>query len=171
MNNYPEFKNYNYTNMYNKMNNSYNNSYDDMCDNMNTNMNDMYIKASQNNMKKDDNSNNLYDPYNGFIRGNLFKDLYDPYKLKEPYEIKPMNEQAELLTYIDALGFSMIDLNLYLDIYPNDKKAINLFNQYRKEKESLVNQYESKFGPITLNSDSLNSYPWAWDDMPWPWDN
>ena len=171
MNNYPEFKNYNYTNMYNKMNNSYNNSYDDMCDNMNTNMNDMYIKASQNNMKKDDNSNNLYDPYNGFIRGNLFKDLYDPYKLKEPYEIKPMNEQADLLTYIDALGFSMIDLNLYLDIYPNDKKAINLFNQYRKEKESLVHQYESKFGPITLNSDSLNSYPWAWDDMPWPWDN
>ena len=171
MNNYPEFKNYNYTNMYNKMNNSYNNSYDDMCDNMNTNMNDMYINASQTNMKKYDHSNNLYDPYNGFIRGNLFKDLYDPYKLKEPYEIKPMNEQAELLTYIDALGFSMIDLNLYLDIYPNDKKAINLFNQYRKEKESLVNQYESKFGPITLNSDSLNSYPWAWDDMPWPWDN
>lgn len=171
MNNYPEFKNYNYTSMYNKINDSYNNPYDKMCDNMSPNMNDMYIKASKNNIQKDDNSNNLYDAYNGFIRGNLFKNLYDPYKLKEPYDIKPMNEQAELLTYIDALGFSMTDLNLYLDIYPNDKNAINLFNQYRNEKENLVNQYESKFGPITLNSNSLNSYPWAWDDMPWPWDN
>ena len=171
MNNYPEFKNYNYTNMYNKMNDSHNNQYDKMCDDMIPNMNNMYIKASKNNMQQDDKSNSLYDPYNGFIRGNLFKSLYDPYKLKEPYEIKPMNEQAELLTYIDALGFSMTDLNLYLDIYPNDKNAINLFNQYRKEKESLVNQYESKFGPITLSSDSLNSYPWNWDDMPWPWDN
>lgn len=171
MNNYPEFKNYNYTNMYNKTNASYNNLYNETCDNMSPDMNAMYIKASKNNMQKDDNINNLYDPYNGFIRGNLFKNLYDPYKLKEPYEIKPMNEQAELLTYIDALGFSMTDLNLYLDIYPNDKNAINLFNQYRKEKESLLNQYESKFGPITLNSDSLNSFPWSWDDMPWPWDN
>lgn len=161
MNNYP---NYNYTNMYNKTNMSNNKMYDNM-------NNDIYAKAYEQNVPNSEKNQNLYDPYNGFIRGNLFKNLYDPYKLKVPYDIKPMNEQAELLTYIDALGFSMVDLNLYLDIYPNDRNAINLFNQYRKEKESLMNEYESKYGPITLNSDSLNSYPWAWDDMPWPWDN
>lgn len=159
MNNYPNFKNYNYTSTYNNMNDFYNNSYN----NMNI---DLYT-----NTYKDVKDNSLFDPYNGFIRGNLFKKLYDPYKLKVPYDIKPMNEQAELLTKINALGFSMIDLNLYLDIYSNDRNAINLFNQYRKEKENLMKEYESKFGPITLNSDSLNSYPWSWDDMPWPWDN
>lgn len=168
MNNYPNFKNYNYTNMYNKINDPYNNSYENMYDNVN---NDMYVKSYKNNMSNEEKNSNLYNPYNGFIRGNLFKNLYDPYKLKEPYDIKPMNEQAELLTYINALGFSMTDLNLYLDIYPNDKNAINLFNQYRKEKENVMKEYESKFGPITLNSESLNSYPWSWDDMPWPWDN
>jgi len=150
MNYYPEFKNFNYptmdmyTNMYNKQNTFNNTSYND---------------------------NNLYDPYNGLIRGNLFKNLYDPYKSKEPYEIKPMNEQARMLTDIDALGFAMVDLNLYLDVFPNDKDKIDLYNQYRKEKESMIKEYESKYGPITPDSDSLNSYPWAWDNMPWPWDN
>ena len=149
MNYYPEFKNYDYSNMnmYNMKNTFNNNTYNYQ------------------------NDNKLYDPYNGLIRGNLFKNLYDPYKSKEPYEIKPMNEQARMLTDLDALGFAMIDLNLYLDVFPNDREKISLYNEYRKEKESLLKEYESKYGPITINSDSLNSYPWAWNNMPWPWDN
>ena len=55
----------------------------------------------------------FFNPYEGFIRGNMFPNLYDPYKNEKPYQIKPMNEQAEMLTNIDALGFAMIDLNLY----------------------------------------------------------
>ena len=161
MNNYPNFKNTNYANsnilndmnMYNKQNNSFNNQYKDQ-NKMNT-----Y------------NQNTLFDPYNGLIRGNLFKDLYDPYKSGEPYEIKPMNEQAELLTYIDSLSFAMVDLGLFLDVNPNNQDAIKLFNQYREEKDNLTKKYEAQYGPITLDSDSLNSYPWSWNDMPWPWDN
>lgn len=147
MNNYPNFKNYNYADMYNNKLNTYN--------------------------EKTYNQSNeyLFDAYNGFIRGNLFRKSYDPYLRQEPYDIKPMNEQAELLTNIDALCFAMTDLNLYLDIYSDDTNMINLFNQYRIQKENLTKEYESKYGPITLNSDSLNSYPWTWNDMPWPWDN
>ena len=149
MNYYPEFKNYDYTNMnmYN-MKNTFNNK--------------NYIQQ---------NDNRLYDPYNGLIRGNLFKNLYEPYNSKEPYEIKPINEQARLLTDIDALGFAMIDLNLYLDVFPNDNEKIKLYNQYKNEKEELLKKYERMYGPITATSDSLNTTPWAWDNMPWPWDN
>ena len=154
MNNYPNFKNFNYTDMYNNMNNSYDNMLYNMMNN-----------------EKDSKSNTLYDPYNGFIRGNLFKSLYDPYKKEEPYEIKPMNDQAKLLTEIDSLGFAMIDLNLLLDVNPDNKEAIRLYNQYKEKKENLTKNYEAKFGPITMDSDSLNTYPWAWIDMPWPWDN
>ena len=114
---------------------------------------------------------NLYDPYQGFIRGNMFKDLYDPYKLNNPYNIEPANDQAKMLTCIDALSFAMIDLNLYLDIYPNSKEYIDLFNRYRIEKNNLVKEYENKYGPLTLDSDANNTYPWAWDRMPWPWEN
>lgn len=147
MNYYPEFKNFKYSDM---------------------NMNNKQIMPNNTTYNT---QNNLYDPYNGLIRGNLFKNLYNPYKSKEPYEIKPMNEQAKMLTNIDALGFAMIDLNLYLDVFPNDREKINLYNQYSNQKENLLKEYESKYGPITINSEYLNTYPWAWNNMPWPWDN
>lgn len=122
---------------------------------------------------KDINKQNidLYDPYEGFIRGNMYKELYDPYKISSPYEIKPMNEQAEMLTYIDALCFACIDLGLYLDVFSNNKDIINLFNKYNRQKNSLMDKYQEKFGPLTLDSDALNAYPWAWNERPWPWDN
>ena len=91
------------------------------------------------------NSPKLYNPYEGFIRGNLFPNLYDGYKDYKPFQINPMNEQAEMLTNIDSLGFATIDLDLYLDINPNDQNAIGLFNQYRKEKEELIKNYELKY--------------------------
>jgi spore coat protein JB len=112
----------------------------------------------------------IYDPYNGFIRGNMFPELYNSYKLNKPLEITPMNEQAELLTYVDALTFAMIDLNLYLDVYPNDREALELFNQYRMQADEYTKKYESKYGPLELTSNSLNTFPWAWDNAPWPWE-
>ena len=155
MNNYPEFRNY--------TDSFINNIFDNNMESMNT-----YNKMDK---FSSDSSNQLYDSYNGLIRGNLFKNLYVPYKREEPYQIKPMNEQANMLTNLDGLCFSMIDLNLYLDINPNDKDILKLFNEYRMKYNKLLEEYESRFGPITINSDSLNSYPWSWDDMPWPWDN
>ncbi len=175
MNNYPNFKNYMNSNAImdniNKMNymNNLNPSAFSMEQITNKNLYSKTNSGTSNYLDQD--STKLYDPYNGFVRGNMFKNLYDPYKLQEPYEVKPMNEQAELLTYIDTLGFAMIDLNLYLDIFPEDKNMIKLFNQYREEKENLMKEYEMKYGPITLSSNSLNSFPWSWDDMPWPWTN
>lgn len=130
-------------------------------------VNNTYNQPSYNQMP---NNTNLYNPYNGFIRGNMFPELYNTYKVNQPFEIKAMNEQADLLTYIDALGFATIDLNLYLDNFPDDKKALELFNQYRTLKEQYMEEYERKYGPLTLNSDSLNAFPWAWKNGPWPWE-
>lgn len=161
MNNYPNYQNYNYLNNYNQSNFK--------SKNFNEQEN-AYINKQQLKLNQQNNIDNLYGPYQGFIRGNMFEKLYDPYKLKTPYDIRPMNEQAELLTSIDSLSFACIDLNLYLDIYPNDKNIIDLFNQYRIQKKELMEEYENKFGPLLLNSDSLNSYPWAWDNKPWPWE-
>lgn len=121
--------------------------------------------------KEDYNKKNIYDPYNGFIRGNLFPDLYNTYKISNPYNIEPMNDQAKLLTEIDSLCFALIDLNLYLDVNKNDKDIIKLYNQYLNKKNSLIDMYQKKYGPITLDSESLNNYPWSWINSPWPWEN
>lgn len=110
------------------------------------------------------------DPYNGFIRGNMFPELYNNYKINKPFEISPMNEQAEMLTILDSLCFATIDLNLYLDNYPNDREALKLFNEYREQLNAYKQEYQQKYGPLLLSSDSLNKYPWAWNDSPWPWE-
>lgn len=113
-------------------------------------------------------NSNLFEPYQGFIRGNMYKNLYSPFG--KTYELKPMNEQAEILTYIDALDFACIDLGLYLDIYPDNVQMIQLYNQLNDEKKQFKKQYEDKYGPLTLDSKALNTMPWSWDNNPWPWE-
>ena len=117
------------------------------------------------------NNQNLFDAYAGFIRGNMFPDLYNEYKVNRPFNIEPLNGQAEMLTTIDALCFASHDLNLYLDNYPNDKKMIDLFNQYRVQANEMIKNYEKKYGPLFVDSDANSNYPWAWDNRPWPWEN
>lgn len=118
---------------------------------------------------EDANAKKLYDPLQGLYRGNMYPNLYNGYKIN-PVEIKPLNEQARMLTYLDALCFATIDLNLYLDLFPNDKDILNLFNQYRMEENKIKAEYESKYGPILISSDANNAYPFSWINSPWPWE-
>ena len=113
--------------------------------------------------------NQLYDVYNGFIRGNMFPDLFNQYKLSRPYDVKGMNEQAELLTKVDAYCFAAHDINLYLDTHPEDRAMINLYNELSNDSKRVIKEYESKFGPIFVNSSE--GYPWTWNNEPWPWEN
>ncbi len=113
-------------------------------------------------------NSNLFEPYQGFIHGNMFKNLYSPFG--KVYEIKPMNEQAEILTYIDMLDFACIDLGLYLDVFPDNVQMIQLYNQFKEEKKKFMEQYEETYGPLTLSSRALQVTPWSWDEDPWPWE-
>ena len=117
----------------------------------------------------DADSGNLFDVYNGFIRGNMFPDLYNQYKISRPYDVKPMNEQAELLTKVDAYCFAAHELNLYLDTHPNDRDMINLFKELTLDSKMAIDEYEKKYGPLFV--DSSVTYPWAWNNSPWPWEN
>ena len=79
-----------------------------------------------------------------------------------------MNEQADLLTKVDAYCFAAHDLNLYLDTHPNDKEMINFFKELSDDSNRAVREYESKYGPLFV--DSSSTYPWAWNQSPWPWE-
>lgn len=110
----------------------------------------------------------LFDIYNGFIRGNMFPELYNSYKISRPFDINPINEQAELLTKVDAYCFAAHEMNLYLDTHPNDREMVKLFNELSDDSNKAIKEYESKFGPLFV--DSSMSYPWAWNESPWPWE-
>lgn len=120
---------------------------------------------------QDKNYVKLYEPYQGLIRGNMFPELYNTYKLNVPIEIIPENEQATLLTNIDSLEFALTDLALYLDIYPDNEFMLKQFNNIRVGMNELIYEYQKKYGPLCLNNDALNKYPYTWIKSPWPWES
>ena len=80
-------------------------------------------------------NSNIEDTETGFLKGNMFKDLYDPYKNYQPQVIKPRNEKERLMYEIAMYGFGMNDLVLYLDTNPQDQNALtNLIKEIRKKK-------------------------------------
>ena len=63
-------------------------------------------------------------------------------------------------------------LNLYLDLHPEDSSMLTLFNDYRMKENELKRVYESKYGPLTVNSDSvINNDSFMWVNSVWPWED
>ena len=102
-------------------------------------------------------------------RGNLFNNLYEPYKNYKYNNLTATNKREELLLNVLRYDFVLTELNLYLDIYPKDRNMINLYNQYLEEKKRACFEYTKNFGPLTLD-DQSNNNSWSWLQSPWPWE-
>ena len=100
-------------------------------------------------------------------RGNLFNNLYEPYKNYKYNNLTATNKREELLLNVLRYDFVLTELNLYLDIYPKDRNMINLYNQYLEEKKRACFEYTKNFGPLTLD-DQSNNNSWSWLQSPWP---
>ena len=110
----------------------------------------------------------ILSPMEGFLRGNMFKDEYEPYKNLTYFKLKPSNEKEMELYKIMALSFAINDLNLYLDLHPDNKEVLNLFKKYVMEEEELCRKYVKKYGPLEVCEVTGNKFNWV--DSPWPWD-
>ena len=120
-----------------------------------------YDYSFRNNM----NNQNLFNPKEGFIKGNMFSDLYSEYKNYKAFSLKPRNDQEKRLFEIQAICFAAHELNLYLDLNPYDQSMITLFNDYVKKEEELVREYESMYGPMIVNNNISE-----WVSKKWPWE-
>lgn len=159
--------------LYDETNNKYDLDYNEIYDyeydidkvvNKNS-YNDVDINIDSINFNRD---NSLYSPMEGFNKGNMFKNIYSKYK-NHIYKLRVNSKKDELLYSIQMYSFAMKDMNLYLDIYPDDKNILNNFHNYRKKYEVLKKQYESEYGPLCM-SNTLNTEKWTWVSNPWPWD-
>lgn len=108
-----------------------------------------------------------YDVDEALRRGNLFSNLYRGYKNYEPASPKVDTEREKCLLEIQRLDFAINDLNLYLDLYPNDVEAYNLFKKYVIDCKNKKREYTSIYGPLCL--DDLTD-EWEWSKGVWPWE-
>ena len=109
----------------------------------------------------------LTNPLNGYLKGNIFEDLYDGYKNISIPKLKFNSTKEEMLFNINEMSFYSHDLNLYLDNYPNDKNALDLYKKYSNMTNALIKEYESKYGPIEVSGSSSN-IPFNWvSSFPW----
>ena len=138
------------------------------------NLNEDWHKSLRNNLYDNNNFNNsmsLVNPTEGYNRGNMFANLYDQYKNYRPVNLKANNERERLFLELSRNAFSAHEVNLYLDLNPNDTSMIKLFNDYRQKANELSREYELKYGPLCVMNDSLDSNLFSWEKSPWPWED
>lgn len=129
------------------------------------------LKGSVNQNYQDNNKLNLYNPYEGYLRGNAFKNEYMPYKNYRVAKLNINNEKDELLVDIGQYSFMMHDVNLYLDVHPNNREALNKFIEYQNMVNDLITKYERKYGPLCVKGNISNNIPFEWENTSWPWVN
>lgn len=81
--------------------------------------------------------------------------------------INNKESKSELLQQIRSINFIIVELAEYLDTHNNDKKAIELHNDYSMQLQDLSEKYQKKYGPLSIY------YPnnsWKWAEEPWPWE-
>ena len=132
-----------------------------------------FNKNFMNNMPNMNNNmvnNDLVDPKSGFLRGNLFNNLYDPYKNYKYKDLKPSNKREEMLYNLLMYNFALTDLQLYLDVNPNDSNMISMYNKYLMDKKKLCDEYEMNYGPLTMEGLNIGDGMWNYINSPWPWE-
>ncbi len=79
--------------------------------------------------------------------------------------------ENDLLNEIKKYQFYAVELNLYLDNFPSNKKARNDYKIISKRLDDLIMDYEKNFGPLRNFGSAYFENPVAWVSSPWPWEN
>ena len=74
--------------------------------------------------------------------------------------------KTDLAKKIQELSFVQKELELYLDTHPSCKTALDYYYQTVEALDSLTEEYEAKYGPITAPTECDS---WQWTNGPWPW--
>lgn len=79
--------------------------------------------------------------------------------------------KEDLLNNIRIYKFCAVDLNLYLDNFPEEENAVEDYCKVSAKLDSLVAEYEKDYGPITNFGGAFYESPKTWVDKCWPWEN
>lgn len=106
-----------------------------------------------------------YEARKGLVRGTLFPGLDLPFMGMVNKDEKPVTP----LTELQALGFAVQELALYLDTHRDDKEALELYRNYQQMYEHCQEEYKRMHGPLNhTRASEAETYDWL--DDPWPWE-
>ena len=80
-----------------------------------------------------------------------------------------MADKNTLLKEINETSFAVTDLTLYLDMHPDDTKALEMFNKVKAQRKAAMDAFEKEFYPLTVDCISLNKDNWKWNQAPATW--
>lgn len=72
-------------------------------------------------------------------------------------------------TELQAMGFAVQELALYLDTHPEDMEALELYRSYQQMLQKGAAEFAEKFGPLT-HGQAVNAEAYTWLEDPWPWE-
>ena len=106
-----------------------------------------------------------YEARKGIIRGTLYPGLDLPFMGMVNQKELPVTPKTEL----QALGFAINELALYLDTHQDDDEALELYRQYQDMYHKGMMLYSKDQGPLNhLSPGQGKQYRWLND--PWPWE-
>lgn len=106
-----------------------------------------------------------YDARKGLVRGTLFPGLELPFMGMVNKDEKRVTPRTEM----QALGFAIQELALYLDTHRDDREALEMYRQYQQIYHEAVMEYSRTHGPMSHGiPDGMDEYAWLND--PWPWE-
>ena len=106
-----------------------------------------------------------YEARKGLVRGTLFPGLDLPFMGMVNQTEQPVTP----LTELQALGFAVQELALYLDTHRDDWEALELYRNYQQMFERCREEFRKNHGPLNhMQASDSESYDWL--DDPWPWE-
>lgn len=106
-----------------------------------------------------------YELPQGLVRGTLFPGLDLPFMGMVNESALPPSPMHEL----QALGFAINELVLYLDTHSDDTEAAELLSSYRTLYQKGLEQVQKGAGPL-FSVDGVQNGKYQWLDAPWPWE-
>ena len=105
-----------------------------------------------------------YEARKALVRGTLFPGLDLPFMNMVNKNEKPVTP----LTELQALGFAIQELALYLDTHRDNEQALELYRTYQRMYHEGMMAYSEKCGPLNHGTPGTGGYKWL--DDPWPWE-
>ena len=106
-----------------------------------------------------------YEPRKGLVRGTLYPGLDLPFRGMVNTKEKAPTARNDM----QAIGFTVNELALYLDTHPCDSEALELYRSYQKMYHDMMMEYSKDCMPLS-HAIPVSDKTYSWLNDPWPWE-